>query len=431
MAEAPRLSICGARVIDPASGYTALNDLHLAAGKIVALGAAPLGFQPERILAAEGLLVLPGLVDLCARLREPGAEQKATLRSETRAAAAAGITTLCCPPDTQPVIDTPAVAQLIRRTAARHGFARVVPAGSLTRGLKGKHLSEMAALKQAGCPVLSHANRPVNNTRVLQRALEYAATFDLTCMLCPLDGPLSEGGVIHEGVVSARLGLPGIPEAAETVAVARALALAEQTGARIHFRGLSTARGAAMVAEARARGLAVTADVAVHHLFLTEEAVGAFDANAYVLPPLRTEADRQALRAALAAGHIDAICSDHQPHEPDAKLNPFPQTQPGLSSLETLLPLTLRLVAEGVLSLPAALACVTCKPAAILGSDAGRIVPGAVADLCIIDPQARWRVGPDTLLSRGHNTPFLGVELHGQVRWTLLAGRIVFERAAG
>jgi len=425
---APRLSIRGARVIDPARGYYAVTDLHVAAGKIVALGPAPDGFCPERTLEADGWLAIPGLIDLCARLREPGAEQKATLRSETRAAAAAGITTLCCPPDTHPVIDTPAVAQLIRRTAARHGFARVLPAGSLTRGLKGKHLSEMAALQQAGCPVLSHADRPLNDTRVLRRALEYATTFALTCMLSPVDGPLSEGGLVHEGVVSARLGLPGIPEAAETVAVARDLALAEQTGARIHFRGLSTARGVAMVAEARARGIAVTADVGVHQLFLTEEAIGTFDANAYVLPPLRTEADRQALRAAVAAGHIDALCSDHQPHEPDAKLNPLPQTQPGLSGLETLLPLTLRLVTEGVLSLHAALACVTSKPAAILGLDAGRVAPGAVADLCIVDPGARWRVSPETLYSRGHNTPFLGAEMQGQTRWTLLGGRIVFAR---
>jgi dihydroorotase len=422
------LTIRGGRVIDPANDVDAVTDLHIAGPRILALGDAPADFFAERVIDAEGLVVCPGLVDLCARLRQPGLEQKATIASETRAAAAAGITTLCCPPDTLPPVDTPAVAQLIRRIADERGFARVLPAGGLTQGLDGTQISEMAALQRAGCPVMSNADRPIRNTRVQRRALEYASTYGLTAFLHPADAYLSEGGLVHEGLLSTRLGLPGIPEAAETVAVARDLALAEQTGARIHFRGLSTARATEMLAEARARGIRVTADVSVHQLFMTEHDLTGFNADAHVIPPLRTLADRDALRAAVAAGGIAAICSDHQPHEPDAKLDPFPQTESGISGLETLLPLALRLVREGVLELAAALACLTCNPARILGLPLGRLHSSTSADVCIFDPEARWVPGPDTLLSRGRNTPFLGVEMTGRVEWTLLAGRIVFQR---
>ncbi len=421
-----RLSILNARLLDPASGRDQITDLHLANGLLLAIGPAPADFAPDQCIDASGLLAIPGLIDLCARLRQPGLEQKATIRSETRAAASAGITTLCCPPDTCPVVDTPAVAQLIRQTAEANGFARVLPAGSLTQGLAGEQISEMAALARAGCPVLSHADRSIRSARVQRRALEYAATFDLTCFLHPADASLSEGGLVHEGRISTRLGLPGIPAAAETVAVARDLALAEQTNARIHFRGLSTARATEMLAEARARGVRVTADVSAHQLFLTEDDIRTFDANALVLPPLRTESDRQALRAAIADGIISAICSDHQPHEPDAKLDPFPQAAPGISALETLLPLTLRLVEEGLLSLPAALACVTCQPADILGLSQGRLQPGAAADLCLLALDETWILTSERMQSQGKNTPFLGQSLRGAVRLTLLGGRPVF-----
>ncbi|MBK1649429.1 dihydroorotase [Rhabdochromatium marinum] len=422
------LSILGARLIDPASGFDQISDLHLADGKLLAVGAPPADFHPEQRIEASGLLAIPGLVDLCARLRQPGLEQKATIRSETRAAAAAGITTLCCPPDTQPVVDTPAVAQLIRQTAEAAGFARVLPAGSLTQQLAGEQISEMAALQRAGCPVLSHADRPIASARVQRRALEYAATFGLTCFLHPANASLAEGGLVHEGRLSTRLGLPGIPEAAETVAVARDLALAEQTGARIHFRGLSSARATEMLAEARARGIQVTADVSAHQLFLTEEAIATFDANALVRPPLRTETDRQALRAAVAAGVISAICSDHQPHEADAKLAPFPQAAPGISTLETLLPLTLRLTDEGLLPLPAALACVTCHAADILGWPGGRLQLGAPADLCLLDPNVITTLDAEQMLSQGKHSPFLGQPMRGQVRQTFLGGCLVFDR---
>ena len=428
MANGMKLSIRNGRLIDPASGTDREADLHLGDGQVLAIGAAPSGFQPDRTLDARGLVVCPGLIDLSARLREPGHEQKATIASETRAAAAAGITTLCCPPDTAPIIDTPAVAHLILQTAARHGLARVFPVGAITEGLDGHHITEMAALKQAGCPVLSQADRPIRNSQVLMRALEYAATFGLTIFLQPQDGDLSEGGCAHDGRIATRLGLPGIPAAAETVAVARALALAEQTGARIHFRGLSTARGAAMLAEARGRGIPASGDCCMHQLFLTEEDVDGYNADCHVIPPLRTMADRQALRGAVAEGAIHAICSDHQPHDADAKQAPFPETAPGCSALETLLPLALRLVAEGVLPLTTVIARLTTGPAEVLGHDLGRLKPGRPADVCVFDPTEPWVVGPDTLVSHGHNTPLRGRELLGRVRWTLLGGRIVFER---
>ena len=432
MARWPKLSIRNGRLIDPASGTDREADLHIAEGRVLAVGVAPAGFQPDRTLDARGLVVCPGFVDLSARLREPGHEQKATIASETRAAASAGITTLCCPPDTAPIIDTPAVAQLVHQIAERHGFARVLPAGAITQGLDGRQITEMAALKQAGCPVLSQADRPIRNTLVLRRALEYAATFGLTLFLQPSDADLSEGGCAHEGRVATRLGLPGIPEAAETVALARALLLAEQTGARVHFRGLSTARGAEMLVEARRRGIPASADVAMHQLFLTEDDLDGFVADCHVIPPFRTRADRDALRAAVADGAVQAVCSDHQPHDADAKEAPFPETAPGISALETLLPLALRLVADGALDLPAVIARLTAGPAEILGHPPGRdlgcVRPGRPADVCVFDPNESWVPSRETLLSHGYNSPFLGVALHGRVRWTLLGGRLVFER---
>jgi dihydroorotase len=361
-------------------------------------------------------------------MREPGFEYKATIASETMAAAAAGITTLCCPPDTEPVVDTPAVAQLIYQTAQRRGAARVLPAGALTQQLQGKQITEMAALKRAGCPVMSHADRPIANTQVQRRALEYASSFDLTVFLHPEDIDLSQGGCVHEGQVGTRLGLPGIPQAAETVAVARDLALAEQTGARIHFRGLSTARATEMLAEAKQRGISASADVSAHQLILTEADVDGFDVNCRVIPPLRTRADRDALRRAVATGTISAICSDHQPHDADAKLAPFPGAAPGISALETLLPLVLSLVQEDVMDLATAIARLTWGPAEILGLPLGRLDAGRSADVCVFDPHAAWTLTEEGLVSRGHNTPFAGRSLLGRVTWTLLQGRVVFRR---
>lgn len=430
MAENPRIniSIRHGRLIDPANGIDDLLDLHIADGKVLAVGPAPEGFIAERVLDAQDQILCPGLVDLCAKLREPGEEHKGSIASETAAAAAGGITTLCCPPDTSPIIDTPAVAQLIIRTAKQAGRARVVPAGALTLGLAGEQLSEMVALREAGCPVMSQAERPILNTLVLRRALEYAATFDLTTFLRPENPFLRDNGCAHEGRVSARLGLPGIPEAAETVALARDLEVAKQTGARVHFRALSCARSLEMLAEARARGIAVTADVNIQQLILTEDDLEGFNSHCHVNPPLRTLADRDALQEAVRSGLVCAVCSDHQPHEPDAKLAPFPSTAPGMAALETLLPLMLRLVARGLLDLPAAIARLSSGPATILGLPYGDLAPGKAAYVCVFDPQAKWRLGPDTWLSRGHNTPFWDQKMKGRVSWTIKGGRIVHER---
>jgi dihydroorotase len=422
------MGICirGGRLIDPASNTDAMLDLYLGKNRIVGVGSAPDGFVVDQEIDASGLLVCPGLVDLSARLREPGLEHKATIASETEAAVSAGITSLCCPPDTLPVVDTPAVAELVRRRAKQAGKARVLPLAALTQGLRGEQLTEMAALKAEGCVGVSNAEQPIANSEVLRRAMEYAATHELTVFLAPRDPWLGRQGCMHEGSISTRLGLAGIPETCETVALARDLLLVEQTGVRAHICRLSSARAVEMVAEAQARGLPVTADVAAHQLHLTDAEVHSFDGLYHVLPPLRTRHDRAALRQGLAAGTITAICSDHQPHEPDAKLAPFGDTEPGISALETLFPLALRLVAEGALGLPTLVARLTAGPAAVLGSKAGALRVGAIADICLVDLDQRWTLTADGLRSRGHNTPFLGQELRGRVRQTLVGGRTVF-----
>lgn len=422
--------IRGGRVIDPGNEVDAVQDLYVHDGFIVGLGSAPPKFAAERVIDATGKIVCPGLVDLRARLREPGLEYKATIESETHAAVAAGITTLCCPPDTNPVVDTPAMAQMIQSRAWQVGLAFIHPLGALTRGLQGEALTDMAALDEAGCVGFSNALEPINNTLVMRHAMEYAASYGLTVFLHSEDRWLRDRGVVHEGEVGTRLGLPGIPEAAETVGVARDLALIEQTGVRAHFCQLSSAKAMAMVIEAQRQGLPVTVDVTAHHLHLTEHDIGFFNTQCHVLPPLRAQRDREALRRAVQSGAVAAICSDHQPHEPDAKLAPFADSEPGISGLETLLPLTLRLIDDGLLSLSDAIGLLTYKPAAILGVDTGHLGVGATADICIFDPDLHWTLTREQMQSRGHNTPFIGWELRGRVIHTLVGGRVVYELAA-
>ncbi len=422
------LAIKGGHLIDPANRINGKRDIYINSdGFVAGIGRAPSGFKARRTIDATGQIVCPGLVDLRARLREPGLEHKATLESELKAAVAGGITTLCCPPDTRPVIDTPAMAQMIQSRAWRFGYAFIHPLGALTRNLEGKLLTDMEALDDAGCVAFTNALAPVIDTLVLRRAMEYAASFDLTVFLHCEDPWLKAAGCCHEGEVSTRLGLPGIPEAAETVAIARDLALIDQTRVRAHFCGLSSGRAVQMIAEAQRRGLPVTADVTAHHLHLSEQDVGYFDTQCHVQPPLRSRRDREALRRGLKQGVIGAICSDHQPHEPDAKLAPFSESEPGISGLETLLPLTLQLVGERVLTLVEAVARLTQRPADILGLESGRLSVGATADVCVFDPKERWRLTPDRLISRGHNTPFLRRELEGRVICTIVGGRVVYE----
>jgi len=421
-----RIHIKGGHLIDPANGIDTITDLWIADSKVHAVGAAPDGFTADQTINAAQQIVCPGLIDLSARIREPGHEHKATIASETTAAASAGITSLVCPPDTRPVIDSPAIVELMHHKARQAGQSHLHMLGALTSGLEGELISEMISLKNAGVVGMSNANYPVQNAQTLRHAFEYAATHDLTVFIRPNDPSLSAEGCVHEGAIASRLGLPGIPEAAETVAVARELELIAQTGVRAHFSQLSTARAAEMIGRARHDGLHVTADVAVHHLYLSDVDIRDYDSSCHLLPPLRSERDRDGLRDAIKRGSIDAICSDHQPHEPDAKQAPFPDTAPGLSGLDTLLPLVKRLADEKLLSLAEIIDRVTATPARILGLEQGQLGVGANADVCLFDPNMSWYVSADTLNSQGHNTPFMGWEMHGRATNTLVNGQLIF-----
>ena len=412
------------RIIDPANNIDRVANLYIYHGKISAIGKKPRGFVADETINARNKIICPGFVDLSARLREPG--YKATIASETRAAASGGITSICCPPDTMPIIDTSAVAELIHQRSLLTNNAKVYCLGALTHGLKGESLAAMHALKIAGCIGVSNGFAPINNTTVLRRALEYAATCNLTVHLYCEDDFLRDDGVVHEGVMSVRLGLGGIPETAETIAVSRALFLVEQTGARVHFCRLSTARSIKLVAEAKAQGLPVTADVGITHLYLTEIDLADFNSLYHLRPPLRTSYDRDELRKALADNIIDAICSDHQPHDEDAKSAPFSLTEPGASTIDVLMSLSLQLVKDNVLDLKTAIAALTVNPARIAGINAGQLNIGAPADICIIDPDSVWTVAGNKLASAGKNNPFLDWEMTGKVVYTLLDGKVIF-----
>jgi dihydroorotase len=421
-----RISIRGGRVVCPATGQDGIADVHVADGRIVALGKAPRGFRADTEFDAAGKLVLPGLVDLCARLREPGAEHKATIASEAAAAVAGGITTLCCPPDTRPVVDTPAVAELMHQRAAAAAGADVCVLGAMTRGLEGEVLAEMQALKAAGCCGVSDAGRAITSSEVLRRAMEYAAGCGITVFISPLDPVLGNAGVMHEGAVSTRLGLPPVPASAEVVAVARALVLAEEAGARLHLGRISAAGSVWHIRAARERGVAVTADTGICHLHLIDTDVGGYDANCHLVPPLRAAADRDALVEGVASGVIDAVCSDHQPHDADAKAAPFSLTEPGASTLDVFLPLLLELVRDRRLEMARAVAAVTAAPARILGLAPVRIAAEAVANITVVDPDAGFEVSAAALHSAGRNNPFVGRRLHGRVLATMLRGAWVF-----
>jgi len=419
--------ILGARLVDPASGRDETTDIYCQDGKIVAIGQAPVGFSAAHSIDARGLVAAPGLVDLSVALREPGYSRKGNIASETLAATAGGITSLCCPPGTKPVLDTAAVAELILDRARESGHAKVFPIGALTRNLEGEQLSELVALREAGCVAFGNGLSNFTSNRNLSRALEYAATFDLTVIIHSQDADLAAGGLAHEGPSAAFLGLAGIPETAETVALARNLLLVEQTGVRAHFSQLTTARGAQMIADAQARGLPVTADVAMYQLILTDDALHGFSSLYHVQPPLRSAADRDGLRDAVRSGVISAISSHHQPHEADAKQAPFGETEPGISSAEILLPLALTLVDDGLLDLPTLLARLSNGPAAALRLPVGRLAVGEAADVVLFDLRSSTVAG-ETWHSKGRNCPFLGHCLPGAVRQTIVDGRVAFQR---
>jgi len=413
-----RIHIRNGRLIDPKNGLDEMADVFIANARIAAIGEPPADFTAERTLDASGLIVCPGLVDLSTRL--------ASLEPELLAAVAGGVTAVACPPDTKPPLDEPGLVERLVRHSEALGLSRVFPIGALTQQLAGEKLSEMVSLKRAGCIAFSQAKHPIFDTQILLRAMQYAANFDFAIRLRPQDHYLARDGVAHDGEVASRLGLAGIPVCAETVAIATALQLANETGVRLHLARLSSAAGVALVREARRNGLKVTCDVAIHYLHLSEMDIGYFDSQARFDPPLRSGSDRDALRAAAAEG-LAAVCSDHTPVDEDGKLLPFAEALPGATALELLLPLTLKWAEEAGLPLLTALARITCDPATILGIETGSLAVGRPADLCVFDPTEPWQVTPETLRSKGKNTPFMGYEMAGRVHATLVGGRVVYE----
>jgi dihydroorotase len=425
-----KLEIRNGRLIDPSIGINARDEhvnLYIEDAIVSSVGnEAPSGFVADKVIDAAGKVVAPGLVDLCARLREPGYEHKATLESELMAASAGGVTSLVCPPDTEPVLDEPGLVEMLKRRGWTLNQARIYPLGALTAGLKGEKLAEMLELAEAGCIGFFQADRPIVDTSVLYRAMQYAATYGFTIWLRPEDAFLARGGIAHDGEVASRLGLAGIPSSAETVAIATITTLMRETRARVHLARLSSSAGVELVRRAKAEGLPLTADVGIHHLLLTDRDIGYFDSQYRFSPPLRSPSDRDALSAGVIDGTINAICSDHTPTDEDEKNVPFGEATPGASGLEMLLPLTLKWAEHANVPLPTALARITVNAAEVLGKSQGRFIAGAPADVCIFDPRAFWAVTRETLVSQGKNTPYLAREMQGKVTHTICAGRIVY-----
>ncbi|MDO9419371.1 MAG: dihydroorotase [Herminiimonas sp.] len=427
-----KIHIKNGHLIDPANGIDAKQDVYIAAGKIAGIGQAPEGFVATKVIDASGLVVAPGFVDLSARLREPGYEYKATLESEMQAAMQGGVTSLVCPPDTDPVLDEPGLVEMLKHRAKSLNQANVYPLGALTMGLKGTALTEMAELTDAGCIGFSQADCPILDTTVMLRAMQYAKTFDYTVWLRPQDPHLGIKGVAHSGPVASRLGLSGVPVMAETIALHTILELVRVTGARVHLCRISTGAGLELVRAAKKEGLPITCDVGAHHIHLTENDIGFFDSNARLTPPLRSQRDRDAICRGLLDGTVDAICSDHTPVDDDEKLLPFGEASPGATGLELLLSLSLKWAEDCVdqdkQPLAQAIAKITADAARIVGLPSGQLAVGSVADICLFDPAVRWTVAAKALASQGKHTPFLGYELSGQVKTTIVAGHIAFQR---
>ena len=425
-----KIHIKNGRVIDPKNGIDSIQDIFIAKGKIVAIGLMPDEFQASRVIDAQSLIVCPGLVDLSVRLREPGLEYKATLESEMAAAVAGGVTSIACPPDTDPPLDEPGLVEMLKHRAKSLNQAHVYPIGALTQGLKGERLTEMAELNDAGCVVFGQPGGLLPNLRVLMQAMRYASTFGFSVWLYPQELSLISDGVAHDGEVATRLGLPTIPVCTETIAISNIILLAQETGVQVHICRVSSAAGLAMIRLAKQQGLSITCDVTINHLHLSDMDIGFFDTNCHLIPPLRSFSDRDSLRSGLLDGTIDAICSDHAPVDEDTKLLPFAQSDIGATGVELLLPLTLKWGIEMGLSLPKVLAKITAEPAKILGIDAGHLSIGSAADICIFNPDAYWKVTSAAIHSQGKNTPFMGMELPGSVCHTLVNGHIVYQRPA-
>ncbi len=424
--------IKGGRVIDPASGLDAIADVAIADGRVIGIQTIPADFRPSHILEASACVVAPGLIDLAARLREPGHEHARMLESEMAAAVAGGVTRLVCPPDTDPVLDEPGLVEMLRFRSEKLNLTRLHPLGALTRKLAGDTLTDMVELSEAGCMAFSQAELPLVNSLVMQRAFQYASTFDFAVWLRAQDFYLGRG-VAASGALATRMGLSGVPVAAETIALHTIFELMRATGARVHLCRLSSAAGVALVREAKLEGLRLSCDVSINSLHLIDGDIGYFDSRARLNPPLRQQRDREALQAGLAEGTIDALVSDHTPVDEDAKALPFAESEAGATGLELLLSLSLKWGAQRGLSLAQSLAPICSGPAKVLGPSlgaqaegVGRVQLGALADLCVFDPAAAWTVGADSLRSQGKHTPFSGYELPGRVRYTLVGGRLAF-----
>jgi dihydroorotase len=433
-----KILIKGGRIVDPASGLDAVGDVAIAAGRIVSIQNIPTDFAPSKTMDASGLIVSPGLVDLCARLREPGYEHEGMLESELAVAVAGGVTSLVCPPDTDPVLDEPGLVEMLKYRAEKLHQSRVFPLGALTKGLAGESLTEMAELTESGCVGFGQAEIPLANTQVMQRAMQYAATFGYTVWLRPQEIHLGKG-VAASGALATRLGLSGVPVAAETIALHTIFELMRATGASVHLCRISSAAGVALLRTAKTEGLKVTADVSINSLHLTDNDIGYFDSRARLTPVLRQQRDRDALQAALLDGTIDALVSDHNPVEADAKNLPFGEAEPGATGLELLLSLALKWGQQHNLSLIDTLSRITLKPSRVLesslgtlASSVGRLSVGAAADLCIFDPTQEWSVSHETLRSQGKHTPFAhdmgGSMMPARVKYTLVNGQLAFER---
>ena len=421
------IQINNGRLLDVGQKLDAVQSLFVVDGRIAAIGTAPEGFKAAKIIDAAGKIVCAGLVDLAARLREPGFEHKATLESEMLAAVAGGVTSLVCPPDTDPVLDEPGLVEMLKRRADALHQTRVYPLGALTVGLKGERLSEMVELTEAGCVGFFNANEPITNTNTLYRAMQYAATYGYTVWLRAEESHLANNGVAHDGEVATRLGLGGIPVSAETVMIATITTLMRETGAKVHLARLSSRLGVDLVRAAKKDGLPLTCDVGVHHLLITDRDIGYFDSQYRFAPPLRSPTDRDALSRGVIDGTIDAICSDHTPHDDDAKNVPFGQALPGSTGLELLLPLTLKWAERAGVATSLALEKISGNPARLLGLTAGSLAAGQPADICVFDPKAFWAVTSQTLRSQGKNSPYLRRELEGRVTHTLVNGKLVFQ----
>ena len=420
------LLIQGGHVIDPGR-VNGVADVLIENGTISAVGPALTAPAGATVIQAKGQLVLPGFVDLHVHFREPGFEYKETIQSGTAAAVAGGFTTVCAMPNTNPVNDNQAVTEFMLERAKAAGNAHLYPIGAITKKSEGKELAEIGDLRRAGCVAISDDGKPVMNSLVMRRAMEYARAFDVPGVDHCEDLHLSEGGCMNEGLVSTELGLPGIPSAAEDVMVARNVSLAELTGARLHLAHISTAGSVRMVREAKARGLKVTAEACPHHFTLTEELTRGYNTHAKMNPPLRTMQDVQAIKEGLRDGTIDVIATDHAPHATQEKQQEFTEAPFGIVGLETALSLTLALVDEGVLTLESAVDKLATAPAKAFSLNAGTLAVGAPADVAIVDPNREWQVDPSRFRSKSRNTPFAGWKVKGRVTTTIVSGRVVFE----